>query len=111
MNWLAVISNDTLKAGFVRNGNGFADESRAKKTNTAVLSLNQGTSAPLVHNDRHIRRQGIANRKPSICTEVENSTKAEIMHFCPAFVYAMLAVVLKKLRYGKSIENKTQFRF
>ena len=46
------------------------------------------------HNVEHIRRQGFVIPKLVYFRKFNRNTKAESLHFCPAFVYALLAVVL-----------------
>lgn len=48
----------------------------------------------MAHNVEHIRRQGFEILKLVYSREFNQRTKAESLHFCPAFVYALLAVVL-----------------
>jgi len=45
-------------------------------------------------NVEHIRRQGFETQKLVFFRKFNRNTKAESLHFCPAFVYALLAVVL-----------------
>jgi hypothetical protein len=45
-------------------------------------------------NVEHIRRQGFETLKLVYFLKFNRNTKAESLHFCPAFVYVMLAVVL-----------------
>jgi hypothetical protein len=45
-------------------------------------------------NVEHIRRQGFEILKLVYFRMFNRNTKAESLHFCPAFVYALLAVVL-----------------
>jgi hypothetical protein len=46
------------------------------------------------HNVEHIRRQGFETQMLVYFRKFNRNTKAESLHFCPAFVYALLAVVL-----------------
>jgi len=48
----------------------------------------------LAGNVEHIRRQGFETQMLVYFLKLIKSTKAESLHFCPAFVYALLAVVL-----------------
>ena len=48
----------------------------------------------IAHNVEHIRRQGFEIPKFVYFRKLNQRTKAESLHFCPAFVYALLAVVL-----------------
>jgi len=48
----------------------------------------------LAHNVGHIRRQGFETQMLLYFQMLNQRTKAESLHFCPAFVYALLAVVL-----------------
>jgi hypothetical protein len=51
-------------------------------------------SAKITDNVEHIRRQGFEILKLVYFRKFNQSTKSESLHFCPAFVYALLAVVL-----------------
>lgn len=48
----------------------------------------------ITDNVEHIRRQGFETPKFVYFRKFNTNTKVESLHFCPAFVYAMLAVVL-----------------
>jgi hypothetical protein len=50
-------------------------------------------------NVEHIRRQGFKIPKLVYFRKFNKRTKAESLHFCPAFVYALLAVVLFVKRF------------
>jgi len=52
-------------------------------------------------NVEHIRRQGFEIQKLAYFRKFNRNKKAESLHFCPAFVYALLAVVL----FVKRIKN------
>ena len=49
--------------------------------------------ATITPNDKHIRRQSFKERIFNQVPKLIRITKAESLHFCPAFVYALLAVV------------------
>ena len=49
---------------------------------------------PFAGNVEHIRRQGFETQMLVYFRKFNRNTKAESLHFCPAFVYALLAVVL-----------------
>jgi hypothetical protein len=51
-------------------------------------------SRQIAYNVEHIRRQGFEIPKFVYFRKFNQRTKAESLHFCPAFVYALLAVVL-----------------
>jgi len=53
-----------------------------------------GVARPLAANVEHIRRQGFEILKFVYFRKFNRNTKAESLHFCPDFVYALLAVVL-----------------
>lgn len=48
----------------------------------------------IAHNVEHIRRQGFETQMLVLFLKFNKNTKAESLHFCPAFVYVLLAVVL-----------------
>ena len=48
----------------------------------------------MAYNVEHIRRQGFEIQKFVYSRKFNRNTKAESLHFCPAFVYVLLAVVL-----------------
>ena len=56
-----------------------------------------------MYNGEHIRRQGFETQKFVSFRKFNRNTKAESLHFCPAFVYVLLAVVLfySQLNYLK----------
>ena len=56
--------------------------------------LNRSTNVALAGNVEHIRRQGFEIPKLIYFRILNQRTKAESLYFCPAFVYALLAVVL-----------------
>ena len=51
----------------------------------------------------HIRRQGFEIPKLVYFRKFNQRTKAESLHFCPAFVYALLAVVLLLNKFKNSL--------
>jgi hypothetical protein len=55
----------------------------------------------MAHNVEHIRRQGFEIQKLAYFQKFNQRTKAETLHLCPAFVYALLAVVLfvKRIKF------------
>jgi hypothetical protein len=54
----------------------------------------KGVGVLMAHNVEHIRRQGFEILQLVYFRKFNQCTKAESLHFCPAFVYVMLAVVL-----------------
>ena len=62
--------------------------------NLSVKLVYGKRSAGIAPNGEHIRRQGFEILKLIYFRKFNRNTKAESLHFCPAFVYALLAVVL-----------------
>jgi hypothetical protein len=57
------------------------------------LSVLSWSVFKIAANAEHIRRQGFEIPKLVYFRKFNQRTKAESLHFCPAFVYALLAVV------------------
>jgi hypothetical protein len=77
-----------------------------KKSVLKILSANSEcfrVSAGIAPNVEHIRRQGFEIQKLVYFRKFNQRTKAESLHFCPAFVYVLLAVV-------RFIKHKLNFK-
>jgi hypothetical protein len=66
------------------------------------ISIGNGQKG-ISYNVEHIRRQGFEIQKLVYFRKFNQRTKAESLHFCPAFVYVLLAVV-------RFIKHKLNFK-
>lgn len=59
--------------------------------------MNRSRNVAVADNVEHIRRQGFETQMLVYFRKFNQRTKAESLHFCPAFVYALLAAVFCEL--------------